>query len=48
MNIRKLFYFFNQNFRERDWKNVSQDCKDFIDNLLAYHEDKRWSAEQAL
>lgn len=35
-------------FKEEDWKNISQPAKDFVKGLLAVNPKERWSAEECL
>jgi calcium/calmodulin-dependent protein kinase I len=35
-------------FNEEDWRNVSEDAKDMVENLLVLNPDKRLTADQAL
>lgn len=35
-------------FYEKDWKNISPDAKELIENLLVVDPEQRWTAGQSL
>ncbi|CAJ1932328.1 unnamed protein product [Cylindrotheca closterium] len=38
----------NKDFEGEEWKHISSEAKAFVRHLMAYDEDKRWDAGQAL
>lgn len=41
-------YDWNKDFEGEEWKGISSEAKSFVTHLLAFEEDKRWDAPQAL